>query len=354
VRHFIGTFLALLLLGWAAPARATVLPRPWKLDRINRSLHGTLLDYTRNHGADRRIWSHALGQKRDLYVYLPPGFDPNCRYPACVWLHGFAQDEQKFAEEIVPKVDAAIVAGKLPPIIFIAPDGSLNGHPCLMTAGSFFVNCKAGRFEDFVIEDVWPFLCRNFPILPEREAHILAGVSMGGGAAFALAMKHRNQFKICAAFFPPLNTRWADCHGNYLSDFDPNCWGWKDDFRRRREPIAHFGVVTVRMKRLVGPVYGYGPEVSGHVSKENPAELLERLDIQPCDLAMYIGYGGKDEFNLDAQVESFLALAKARGICPKVEYLPDGKHDRETAAKLTPGLIDWMSEQLSVYYTKRP
>src|SRR5262249_27031528 len=143
--------------------------------RINRGLHGTLLDFTRNHGADRRIWSSALGQKRDLYVYLPPGFDPNCRYPACIWLHGFAQDEQQFAEEIAPKVDAAIAAGKLPPIIFVAPDGSLNGHPCLVTAGSFFVNCNAGRFEDFVIEDVWPFLCRNFPILPQREAHVLAG-----------------------------------------------------------------------------------------------------------------------------------------------------------------------------------
>src|SRR5262249_31791121 len=153
------------------------------------------------------------------------------------------------------------------------------------------------------------------------------GVSMGGGAAYALAMKHRDQFKVCAALFPPLNTRWEDCHGRYVSDFDPDCWGWRTDFSRRNEPIARFGPVTIRLKRMVGPLYGFGPEVAQRVAHENPSELLERLDVRPCELAMFIGYAGKDEFNIDAQVESFLVLARARGICPAVEYVPDGRHD---------------------------
>lgn len=354
MRNILRTLLTLLLVLSAAPAWATFVPRPWKLDRINRGLHGTLLDFTRNHGADRRIWSNALGQKRDVYVYLPPGFDPSCRYPACLFLHGFAHDEQQFSDDIASTIDTAIVTGKLPPMIFIAPDGSLNGHPCLLTAGSFFSNSDAGRFEDFVIQDVWPFLCHNFPILPEREAHVLAGVSMGGGAAFALAMKYRDQFKVCAALFPPLNTRWEDCHGRYLSNFDPSCWGWRTNFSRRNEVIARFGIVPIRLKRLIGPLYGFRPGVADRVALENPAEMLERLDVRPDELALFIGYGGKDEFNVDAQVESFLVLARARGICPVVEYVPDGKHDRETAAKLTPALIDWVGQQLAAYFPKRP
>src|SRR5262249_32351824 len=34
-----------------------------RLERANRRLHGTVIDYTHNHGADRRIWSAALCEK---------------------------------------------------------------------------------------------------------------------------------------------------------------------------------------------------------------------------------------------------------------------------------------------------
>jgi S-formylglutathione hydrolase FrmB len=331
--------------------RANSVPRPWKLDRINRKLHGTLIDHTSNHGVDRRIWSAALCQKRDLYVYLPPGFDPSCRYPICLWLHGFASDEHSFAADVIEELDAAIACGKIPPMIIAAPDGSLNGHPCLVTAGSFFVNSDAGRFEDFLVQDVWGFLCEHYPIRPEREAHVLAGVSMGGGAACALGMKHRDLFAVCVCVFPPLNTRYIDCHCRYLTNFDPCCVGWRTDYSRRNEVIARFyGVIPIRMKRLIGPLYGFGPEVAGRVAKENPAELLDRLNIQPHDLAIYIGYGAKDEFNIDAQVESFLALARPRGICPTVVRIPEGRHNHATAQKLSPSLLDWLGKQMAPYF----
>jgi hypothetical protein len=187
------------LLGSAA--WATVLPRPWKLDRINRGLQGTLLDFTRNHGADRRIWSSALGQKRDLYVYLPPGFDPNCRYPACIWLHGFAQDEQKFAEEIAPRIDAAIVAGNFPDHLRRSRRQSQQPS-CLVTAGGFFVNYNAGRFGDFIMQDVWPFR-RNFPSCPSGAT---SSPGVDGGGAVCAAMKHRDSSR-SARRSSPLNTR---------------------------------------------------------------------------------------------------------------------------------------------------
>src|SRR5262245_992968 len=79
-----------------------------KLNRVNRRLHGQLLDFTKNHGADRRFWSESLCQKRDLYVYLPPGFDPNQLYPLVIWLHGFAQDEGSFRDDVVGQLDAAM------------------------------------------------------------------------------------------------------------------------------------------------------------------------------------------------------------------------------------------------------
>ena len=59
-----------------------------KFDRLNAGLAGQMLDFTANHGVDRRLWSPALGAKRDVYVYLPPGYDGVKAFPAALWLHG--------------------------------------------------------------------------------------------------------------------------------------------------------------------------------------------------------------------------------------------------------------------------
>jgi S-formylglutathione hydrolase FrmB len=342
--------VVLVLLLSLSPARGGGWCTRGELARVNRELHGTVVDYTHNHGADRRIWSEALHQRRDLYVYLPPRFDPALSYPFVLWLHGFAQDEQSFIKEVIRPLDAAMAAGKLPPVIIAAPDGSLNGDPCLVTAGSFFVNSDAGRFEDYVMQDVWNFMMEHYPIRPEREAHVLAGVSMGGGGAYSLAIKYRDRVKVVVGIFPPLNTRWLDCHGRYFGNFDPACWGWRTDFSRRHEVVGRFyGVVLIPMKRVVEPVYGKGPDVAAKVSQENPIEMIDRLDLKPGELDMYIGYGGKDQFNVDAQVESFLYRARQRGLCLTVSYVPNGKHDLRTALKFFPSVVEWLTPRLAPY-----
>src|SRR5207253_5204684 len=135
------------------------------------------------------IWSAALCQKRDLYVYLPPGYDPAKKYPLGIFLHGATQDEQFFLGGLVERFDKAIVQGKLPPFIVAVPDGSILGRPSFLQIASFFANTDAGRFEDYSMEDVWDFMMATFSIRPEREAHALIGASLRGSAAVAHAIQ---------------------------------------------------------------------------------------------------------------------------------------------------------------------
>jgi S-formylglutathione hydrolase FrmB len=346
-----GLVLLSLTLLPACALRANPLINLHRLDRANRHLAGQVLDFTRNHGADRRIWSPALGEKRDLYVYLPPGYDPRRRYPLILSLHGFAQDELTFLRDVVGPLDRAMVAGVLPPCIVAAPDGSLRGIDCLLSAGSFFLNSDAGRFEDYLMTDVWDFVTHNFPVRPEPEAHAVVGVSMGGGAAFNKAIKYPDRFKTVVGVFPPLNSRWVDCRGRYMGNFDPCCWGWRTDFSRRHEVVGRFyGVFTIRLRQVVGPLYRRdNPFVLDEIRANNPVEMLGAYDVRPGQLAMYVAYAGRDQFNIDAQVESFLYVARQRGLEVAVGYEPDGKHDRPTARKLMPGLLDWLGQQLAPY-----
>jgi S-formylglutathione hydrolase FrmB len=327
------------VLGWTALLAEAGLFRGNRLDRLNRRLHGQLVDHTHNHGRDCRIWSPALEQWRDLYVYLPPGFDPNQRYALGLYLHGATQDEQSFLD-MVETFDQAISEGRLPPLIIGVPDGSIQGKPTALRSATFFANSRAGNFEDFLMVDVWNFLMENYPIRPEREAHALVGASMGGSAAFAQAIKHKDQVKVAIGIHPALNMRWIDCHGRYRSHFDPECWDWRT-CPKPCESMGRNKGVAVRFGYLVTPMFGRGPDAMDELGQINPIELLDAYDVKEGELSLFVAYGGKDELNIAAQVESFLFRAQERGLTVGVAYDPNGRHDLATGLKLFPAIVDW-------------
>ena len=317
--------------------------------RLNEKIHGSVVDFTNNHGVDRRFYSQALCSKRDMYVYLPPCFDDAKRYPLMIWMHGFVQDEKDFLE-LVPVFDRAMVCGQLPPMIIACPDGSIRGRPTYFNMGSFYINSDAGRFEDYIAVDVWNFLVTNFPIRPEPQAHILAGGSMGGYGAYNLGIKYRERFKIVAGFLPPLNTRYLNCKGRYYANFDPNCIGWMDRYQPYASVGSFYGFVHIPQYLVVDPLFGRNRACAIHaIAKENPVEMLEAYDVKPGDLNMFIGYGGRDEFNIDAQVESFLYFAKQRGIEPYVVFDPKGRHRSETGIKMMPEFGAWITPLVKPY-----
>jgi S-formylglutathione hydrolase FrmB len=319
------------------------------LHQVRQCIQGQILDFTHNHGSDRRLWSPALGQKRDLYVYLPPRFDPARKYPLGIFLHGATQDEQFFIPGLAQRFDKAIVDGKMPPFIVAVPDGSLKGRPSFLRIASFFANTDAGRYEDFLMEDVWNFMMTSFPIRPERAAHALIGASMGGSAAFAQAIKHRDKIKIAIGFMPALNLRWVDCHDRYWGRFDPCCWGWRSKLRPC-EVIGRPGeLVKIRFRNLFCPLIGYGPDAMGKLSQFNPIEMMDQYDLQDGELDLYIGYGGMDEFNMAAQVDSFLYRARERGVTVGVGYDPQGRHDVESGRRLFPGALQWVKPLLEQF-----
>lgn len=316
----------------------------WHLERVNRLLHGTLQDFTYNHGKDRRIWSPALGQKRDLYVYLPPGYDPKKQYPLAIFLHGAAQDEELFFQTQVRAFDQAIHEGRLMPSIIAAPNGSLKGKASLYRPATFWANSRVGNFEDYVMHDVWNFLHDNYSIMPGREYHALIGPSMGGSASFALGIKHRDRVKVAVAFMPLLNLRYVDSQGNYQGKYEPENWGYRSRVRNL-EPLGRRKLFVLRFGTLYRPLFGLGNQALVGVSGINPVELMEATNLKPGEMDLYVSYGGMDEFHIANQVESFLEVARKRGLEVQVDYDPLGKHNLASGKKALPAAIDWVQKK---------
>ena len=322
------------------------------LPQLNRCLKGRVDDYTANHGCDYRFFSPALGQKRDVYVYVPPGYDPELRYPIVYWMHGFAQDEKSFLE-IISFFDKEMAEGKLPKSVMVAADGSPKGRASYFDAGTFYLNSPLGNFEDYIVTDIWNHVVTRYSIRPEREAHVLAGASMGGFGAYNLGIKHRKQFGVVIGIMPPLNTRYSDCHGRTRVDFDPNCFELNERYRPF-EPVARFygGLITIRKRRVTSDIFGEGPDVVQKIAAQNPAEMLTTYDVKPGELEMFAGYGSGDEFNFDAHVQSFAYMAKFRGIEVKTVCIPGGGHNRETGKRMLPDLAEWIRPRLEKYAPK--
>jgi S-formylglutathione hydrolase FrmB len=337
---WIGTLACTLVLGLPLP------PAQALGFRQTYHLAGTLVDYTANRGADRRMWSAALGAPRDLYVYLPPGYDPSRRYPLMIWLHGIAEDEDSFPADGLRYFDAAMAAGRLPPMIIALPDGTADGRNHPGAPRPMFLNSNIGAYEDYAAHDVFDFVQEHYPILPERQAHFIGGFSGGGAAAYRIAIKHRDRFAVVFAGSPPLNVRWLNCHGRYFANFDPDCWGWRTDIRGHEVVGRFVGVVTFRLGRLVYPLYGKGPQAIEAMARENPIELLETEDVRPGELSMLVAYGGKDQFNIDAQVESFVYRVHERGMDITICYAPFGRHNLRHPHRFFPEIVEWLAPQV--------
>jgi S-formylglutathione hydrolase FrmB len=197
------------------------------------------------------------------------------------------------------------------------------------------------------MKDVVGFLTKNYLIRPEREAHGLAGTSMGGAASYHLGIKHNQFFKNIAGISPPLNLRYMDQKGSYMGDFSAAFTELRTDFSKGHMTVGKFfGFFLIKAKDIQADLFNFkDPNIATEIAAVNPTEMLDFYNIKNGMLNMYLAYGRKDEFNLDAQAESFLHHAQTKGIHVDVDYDPHGKHNTATAKRFIPNMIDWFAIQ---------
>jgi S-formylglutathione hydrolase FrmB len=337
---------ALLAIGMTLPAaQGNELLGPLVVKLHNARFHGQIVDYTDCHAGDRRIWSSALHEWRNLYVYLPPDFDASKRYPLVLWLHGIIENAKWPLFNAVPYFDHAIAKGRMPPVIVAIPDGHIPGS----FFDSHFLNIRAGRYEDYLLQDVLPFVEAHFPVRPDRQAHAIMGFSLSGWAAYSVALKNTSRFGAVVGILPPLNMRWVDCRGNFKSEFDPCCWGWRNELDRDELITCAYGIPAT-LRRSIEPYFGWGQEGLAWLSRENPIELLDRFQIQPGEIAMYVAYIRRDEYMVAPQVESFLYAAGQRGLEVTVDYHPHiPTHNVFVCMNRFPRALEWLGAQLASY-----
>jgi hypothetical protein len=137
---------------------------------------------------------------RKMVVYLPDGYDSTtARYPVIYFLpNPFREYRADFDTNGAQGLfDRAIAGGVIGRFILVSVDMTTP------LGSSWYVNSPVtGNWEDFMVQDLVPYIDANFRTLPSRDSRGILGDFMGGYGAIRFGMKHPDVFGTVYAMHP--------------------------------------------------------------------------------------------------------------------------------------------------------
>ena len=255
---------------------------------------------------------------RDLFVYLPPGYDESDeRYPTVYCLTGFTGrgkmllNDNPFTPNLAERMDRALASGKIRPMIAVLPN-------CFTYyGGAQYINSTAtGNYEDYLTREIVPFVDENFRTVNDRGSRAVMGKSSGGYGSLIMGLRHADIFGlVCSTagdayfeycypmdFAKAFRTIKGDVK-KFMTDFWSTEKQGKDD---------HAALNTIGMAACYSP---NGPEIDMPFDLETGemrVDVWQRwLEHDPVRLAekhvgalkwlnlLFIDAGTRDEFALD-------------------------------------------------------
>jgi enterochelin esterase-like enzyme len=153
--------------------------------------------------------SETVGSQRRALIYTPPGYSKNNKYPVLYLLHGIGGDEKEWLKGGKPQVvlDNLYAEGKIKPMIVVMPNGrAMKDDRAIETMAPDRVQAFA-TFEKDLLNDLIPYIEKNFPALTDRENRAIAGLSMGGGQSLNFGLGNLDKFAWVGGFSSAPNTK---------------------------------------------------------------------------------------------------------------------------------------------------
>jgi predicted alpha/beta superfamily hydrolase len=158
-----------------------------------------------------RFRSRVLRNQRDLIVYLPPGYDaqPFTRFPV-LYLH----DGQNLFDRATAfggvdwnvhgAADRLITAGEVTPLIIVGiyNTGKSRIHEYTPSKAPKLGGGRADRYAKFLMQEVMPFIQREYRILSDSRLTGIGGSSLGGLLSLYLGLKMPQTLGRVAALSP--------------------------------------------------------------------------------------------------------------------------------------------------------
>ncbi len=140
--------------------------------------------------------SELCGRYRNAWIYTPPGYETSGkRYPVLYIQHGGGENEMGWIWQgkINYIADNLLDAGEIEEMLIVCCAGYA---PKQLEDGTFVTV----DYSDVMVGEIVPFIDGKYRTIADREHRAIAGLSMGGGQARALAHRHPEVFASLGQF----------------------------------------------------------------------------------------------------------------------------------------------------------
>ena len=147
------------------------------------------------HGNVQKILfpSPSTNTSRTAYVYTPPGYglDAPKKYPVLYLQHGWGEDETAWSNQGHANLimDNLIADGKVDPFSIVMTYGMTNE----VKFGGLR-DFKVDDFQTVLVDELIPYVDKNFRTLSTKENRAMAGLSMGGMETHAITLNKPEVF----------------------------------------------------------------------------------------------------------------------------------------------------------------
>lgn len=186
-----------------ATAQPTVKEAPQGYDVARENIpHGKIdtISYT----------SKTVGTTRRALIYTPPNYSKKKKYPVLYLLHGIGGDEKEWLNGGHPEIifDNLYSENKVEPMVVVMPNGRAMKDD--RATGNIMAPDKVQAFATFeqdLLNDLIPYIEKNFPVIKDRESRAIAGLSMGGGQSLNFGLANMDKFAWVGGFSSAPNTK---------------------------------------------------------------------------------------------------------------------------------------------------
>jgi enterochelin esterase-like enzyme len=221
--------------------------------------------------------SPAAGTRVSFHLYVPSAYAQpgGSRYPVVYWLHGSGGG----VPGVVPLsrlVDAAIEAGKVPPMLVVFVNGLRMG---------MYVDWKSGSvpLETVIVRDLVGHIDATWRTIATREGRLLDGFSMGGYGAARLGFKYPELFRAVSMMGAgPLQetlTRTPRASGQRAEDLLQGVYGGDQANFKAVSPRRHAADNAARIARASRVRMVIGDRDETYANNRAFHEYLEALGI---------------------------------------------------------------------------
>ena len=155
------------------------------------------------HGEVRTVWYYSKVDEawRPLMVYTPAGYNESRQeYPVVYIQHGGGEDHRGWMEQgrTAQIMDNLIAAGKAVPMIVVSSNSNVQSRNGGFGGGYSWEGMQSFRSE--LIENVIPFVEKNYRVRKDRKGRAMCGLSMGGGQSFYIGLRSPEVFANVGVF----------------------------------------------------------------------------------------------------------------------------------------------------------